>query len=274
LHVAVGPLAAGSSLPSAEQTIENLREHGHRVDVDAQALVAMSDYFTALAKAEGLPAGQPQAYDARFLRHQVAGGVLTTTRRQLAEINQEDKFEEVMNEVERVRTELGSPIMVTPFPQIVCTQALLNVIGTERYGNVPDQVIKYVLGRFGRPTGPLDENIKDRILSLPRTLALRKEPAKMTLKSARKRFPDSMPDEEFLLRAVMPAEQVNAMSKSESGKRPARWHYNPDVSPVLQLLREIKKRPAVTQLVVEKPDFRLELRGPVDSSNKDVKESA
>ena len=92
----------------------------------------MTQYFTDLATAEGLPFGQPQQYDASFLRHQLAGGVMTTTRRQLAELNQEHKFAAVIEEVERVRAELGSPIMVTPFPQVVCTQAFFNVIDTER----------------------------------------------------------------------------------------------------------------------------------------------
>ena len=257
LHVAVGPLADGSSLPPADRTIINLREHGHQVDVDEQALAKMTAYFTALAQAEGLPAGQPQSYDARYLRHQIAGGVLTTTRRQLAELNQEDKFDAVMEEVEQVRSELGSPIMVTPFPQIVCAQALLNLVGKERYANVPDQVIKYVLGRFGRPTGAVNEKIKDRIMSLPRTKELRQEPEKMTLKEARKRFPASLSDEEFLLRAVMPGDQVSAMIN----RAPQRPHYNPDVIPVLKLLRDMKQRPSVSYFSVEKPGFRLELRG-------------
>ncbi len=260
LHVAVGPLAEGSSLPCAERVISNLREHGHSVDVDEQALAKMSEYFTALAKAEDLPCGQPQAYDARFMRHQIAGGVLTTTRRQLAEINQEDKFDAVMEEVERVRVELGSPIMVTPFPQIVCTQAMMNVVGTERYANISDQLIKYVLGRFGRPTGPLDENVMDRIMSLPRTRELRKEPAKMTLKAARKRFSASMPDEEFLLRAVMPEEQVNAMMQNRTVKQSPPHNYNPGLSPLLKLLGDIKQRPAISYFEVERPGFRLKLR--------------
>ncbi len=263
LHVAVGPLANGSSLPPADSTIRNLREHGHEVDVDEQALARMTEYFTALAEAEGLPAGKPQQYDARFMRHQIAGGVLTTTRRQLAELNQEDKFNAVMEEVERVRSELGSPIMVTPFPQIVCTQALLNIIGAERYDNVPDQVIKYVLGRFGRPAGAVDENVLDRIMSLPRTRALREEPAKMTLKSVRKRFPSSLSDEEFLLRAVLPEQQVNAMIKKDV----YRSHYNPDVSPVLSLLRAVKQRPPLSHFVVEKPGFRLQLRAGADRAS-------
>ena len=256
LHTAVGPLANGSSLPPAAQTIDNLRAHGHNVDVNEKALAQMTQYFTALAEAEGLPSGQPQQYDARFLRHQVAGGVMTTTRRQLAELNLEHKFDAVMEEVERVRGELGSPIMVTPFPQIVCTQAFFNVIGKERYGNVPDQVIRYVLGRFGRPTAPVDPGVLDKIMALPRTREIQAEPAMMTLKETRKHFPSSLSDEEFLLRAVMPAEQVDAMLANGPSSR----HYNPETSGVVKLLKELAQRPANKQVVIDKPDFHLELR--------------
>jgi oxaloacetate decarboxylase alpha subunit len=161
-----------------------------------------------------------------------------------------------MEEVERVRAELGSPIMVTPFPQIVCTQALFNVIGRERYGNVPDQVIRYVLGRFGRPTAPVDPEVLDKIMALPRTREIQAEPAMMTLKETRKKFPASLSDEEFLLRAVMPAEQVDAMLASG----PAQTHYNPETSGVVKLLKELAQRPANSQVVIDKPDFHLELR--------------
>ncbi len=256
MHVAVGPLANGSSLPSATRLVANLREMGHTVDIDDKALAQMSDYFTRLAEAEGLPAGQPQEYDASFLRHQVAGGVMTTLRRQLAELNLEHKFDEVMAEVEHVRADLGYPIMVTPFPQIVCTQALFNVISDERYDKIPDQVIRYVMGRFGRPTAPVDPEVKDRILNNPRAREIEKEPPKLTLEDARKKFPKDMPDDEFLLRAVMPAEQVDAMMAAGPSPR----NYNPDSRPIISLLKEIMDRPARTQIVVEKPGFKLELR--------------
>lgn len=256
LHTAVGPLANGSSLPPAIQTIANLREHGHTVDVDDQALARMTQYFTDHATAQDLPVGQPQQYDASYLRHQCAGGIMTTTRRQLAELNQEHMFDAVIEEVERVRAELGSPIMVTPFPQIVVTQAFFNVIGTERYGTVPDQAIRYVLGGFGRPTAPVDPNVMDRIMSLPRTKEIRQQPMTMTLEDARKKFPKGMADEEFLLRAVMPADQVDAMLNNRGPVKP----YNPEIVPVMKLLREMKQRPAVSHFIVDKPGFRLELK--------------
>ena len=257
LQVACGALANGTSLPSAEQVVANLRELGHTVDLDDRLLAMVAGYFTRLARAQSLPAGTPQSYDASFLRHQVAGGVVTTMQRQLAELGLADRFGAVMDEVSRVRAELGYPIMVTPFPQIVCGQALYNVIGTERYGNVSDQAIRYVLGRFGRPTAPVDENVRDRILSRPRAVQLQAEPPPASPGELRKRFPPGISDEELLLRATMPADQVDAMLAAGPAKR----HYNPDLAPVLELLAGLGARPPVSGLVIEKPGFRMELRG-------------
>lgn len=255
LHVACGPLANGSSLPNAQRVVANLRELGHTVKIDDRTLAMVADYFTRLAAAEELPPGTPQEYDTSFLRHQVAGGVLTTTRRQLAELGLEDRFAEVMREVSQVRAELGYPIMVTPFPQIVCTQALYNIIGAERYGDVSDQVIRYVLGKFGRPTVEIDSNVRDRILSHPRARQLAGEPPPLPPPELRKRFKPEISDDEFLLRAVMPAREVGAMLAAG----PARRHYNPDMQPIFKLLRELQKRPAASDIVIEKPGFRFEL---------------
>jgi len=268
IHVGVGPLAGGTSHPDATRLVANLREFGHRVDIDERALALADDYFSRMAEAEGLPAGTPQEFDAAFLRHQMPGGVVTTMKRQLAELNMAHRWPAVVEEVPRVRAELGYPIMVTPFPQIVCTQALFNVIGSARYGNVPDQVIRYVVGKFGRPTAPIDENVKDHILSLPRAREIMAEPPPLPLKERRKQFDPSLSDEEFLLRAVMPADQVDAMLAAGPAKR----RYNPDSRPLLGLLRELTQRPAVSTVVIEKPDFKLELRGrkTADGASADV----
>jgi oxaloacetate decarboxylase alpha subunit len=268
IHVGIGPLAGGTAHPDAARLVANLRELGHRVDIDDHALAQVEDYFTRLAEAEGLPAGTPQEFDAAFLRHQMPGGVVTTMKRQLTELKMEDRWPAVVEEVPRVRAELGYPIMVTPFPQIVCTQALFNVIGNERYGNVPDQVIRYVIGKFGRPTAPIAENIKDHILALPRTKEITAEPPPPSLKERRKQFDPGLSDEEFILRAVMPADQVDAMLAAGPAKR----RYNPDSRPLIDLLRELTERPAVSQVVIEKPDFKLELRSrkAADAASADV----
>ena len=128
LQTGCGALADGSSLPDAQRVAANLRALGHTVDVDDRLLAVAARYFDRLAAAEGLPPGRPQPYDEAFTRHQLAGGVLTTLRRQLAELGLEGRFEAVIEEVSRVRAELGYPIMVTPFPQMVMGQALSNVL--------------------------------------------------------------------------------------------------------------------------------------------------
>jgi oxaloacetate decarboxylase (Na+ extruding) subunit alpha len=257
LQVACGPLANGTSLPNAERIVANLRELGHTVNVDDRLLAQAAGYFGRLAAAEGLPPGVPQEYDASFLRHQMAGGVVTTLRRQLAELGLSARFDAVLAEVSRVRAELGYPIMVTPFPQMVCGQALYNVIGAERYGNVSDQAINYVLGKFGRPTAPVDPDVQDRILSRPRARELMAAPPPASPAELRKKLPSGISDEEFLLRATMPADEVDAMLAAGPAKR----HYNPDLTALLKLLDGLRTRPPVAAVRIDKPGFRLELRG-------------
>lgn len=255
VQTACGPLSNGSSLPDVERVVANLRAVGHRVDVDDRLVGVVAGYFGRLALAEGLPAGTPQEFDASFLRHQLAGGTLTTTRRQLSELGLEHRYDELIDEVTQVRAELGYPIMVTPFPQIVVSQALSNLIGRERYETVSDQLIRYVLGSFGNPTGPVDPQVRDRILAQRRVREIEREPGPLPPEEQRKRFPPGISDEEFLLRATMPEQQVDAMLAAG----PADDHYNPDLEPVRELLRELERRRGVSELAVDKDDLRIRL---------------
>jgi oxaloacetate decarboxylase alpha subunit len=161
----------------------------------------------------------------------------------------------VFEETAHVRAELGYPIMVTPFSQIVVTQAVMNVMAGERYRNVPDEVVRYVSGRFGRPTVPVDPAVLDRIQSSPRARKLAEEPAMPDLKELRRRFPGFGDDEELVLRATMPGDQVDAMKAAG----PARRHYNPDAKPVLALIEQLARRSDLSHVSVEKPGFRLVL---------------
>jgi len=255
IHVGIGPLGDGSSLPEAGRMIANLREAGHTVDIDDAVLARVDQYWRRLAKAEGLPAGAPASFDASFLRHQIAGGVMSTTRRQLQEINLEHKLPEVIAETERVRRELGQPIMVTPFPQVVISQALFNVIGRKRYEQVSDQVIRYVLGKFGRPPNPVDPKVRDAVLDRPRAREIEREPSFPSYADLRKRIGVDMNDEEFLLRAVMQGDYVDAMLKHGASV----GTYNPDAAPFKKLLRELAARPAARDIMVEGKGFRLAL---------------
>jgi oxaloacetate decarboxylase (Na+ extruding) subunit alpha len=198
----------------------------------------------------------PQEYDVRYFQHQLPGGMIGTMRRQLREMRQEHRLPEVYDEVERVRRELGYPIMVTPFSQVVGTQAVMNVLAPERYANVPDEVIRYVLGKFGTPPAPMDPNVRDRIEQLPRARELSGQAAMPELSELRRRFDARLSDEEFLLRATMPAEQVDAMVAAG----PTRETYSAVVSPVEKLITELSRRPDVTHARFERDGFLVDLR--------------
>jgi oxaloacetate decarboxylase alpha subunit len=256
LQCASGAAADGTSNPPAERIVANLRALGHAVSVDDEALHEVSRYFTRLAEAEGLPSGHPQGFDAAYLQHQLPGGMVGTMRRQLAESRLAHLEGAVIEEIGRVREELGWPIVMTPFAQIVLTQAVMNVTTKERYKVIPDEAIRYAIGRFGRPNVPIDGAVMDRIEALPRTRELRAEPGMPSIAELRRRLGANLSDEEFLLRATMPAGQVDAMLAAG----PAPRHYNPDLKPVLNLIRQLAGRPELSAVSVTKPGFKLELR--------------
>jgi oxaloacetate decarboxylase (Na+ extruding) subunit alpha len=162
----------------------------------------------------------------------------------------------VIEELGRVREEMGWPIVMTPFSQIILTQAVMNVTNRERYAVIPDEAIRYALGRFGKPNVPIDAKVMERIESLPRTRELRAEPPMASLDELRRRLGKDLSDEEFLLRATMPAGQVDAMRAAG----PAARHYNPKLKPVISLLRQLTQRRDLTEISVEKPGFKLRLR--------------
>jgi oxaloacetate decarboxylase alpha subunit len=256
LQCASGGAADGTSNPLAERVVANLRALGHTVRVDDEALKEIGSYFTRLAEAEGLPVGRPQAFDAAYLQHQLPGGMVGTMRRHLAESRLSHLEGAVIEEIGRVREELGWPIVMTPFAQIVMTQAVMNVMNQERYKVIPDEAIRYAIGRFGKPNVPIDAQVMDRIESLPRTKELRAEASMAPLSELRRQVGESLSDEEFLLRATMPAGQVDAMKAAG----PAARHYNPALKPVMSLIRQLAEHRDLSQVSVEKPGFKLELR--------------
>jgi oxaloacetate decarboxylase alpha subunit len=139
---------------------------------------------------------------------------------------------------------------------MLLTQAVMNVTRAERYGVIPDEVIRYALGRFGKPTVPIDPQVMDRIEASPRTGELRAEESMVPLAVLRRRIGAQLSDEEFLLRATMPAGQVDAMLVSG----PAERHYDPSVKPIMNLIRTLAARRDLWRVSLEKSGFKLELR--------------
>jgi oxaloacetate decarboxylase (Na+ extruding) subunit alpha len=257
VQCASGAASDGTSNPPSERVVSNLRALGHEVEINEEALAQVGRYFTRLAEAEGLPAGRPQGFDASYLTHQLPGGMFSTMRRHLAESRLSHMEAAAIEELGRVRNELGWPIVMTPFSQMLLTQAVMNVTGKERYATIPDEVIRYALGKFGRPSAPIVPEVMDRIDSLPRARELREEPGMPSLAELRRKIGPALSDEEFLIRATMPSEQVDAMMQAG----PAEQTYDPEMAPVKNLIRQLLSRRDIAYISVDKPGFKLELMG-------------
>ena len=169
VNTALPPLADGSSNPSLFNVAKNLRALGYTTLIDEEILKPVSDHFTIIAKREGFPIGEPVEYDYSQYQHQVPGGMISNLRFQLRKVGMESKIDQALEETQRVRAELGYPIMVTPLSQFVGSQAAINVIVGERYKEVTDQVIKFALGHAGAEGArDMTPNVKDKILDRPR----------------------------------------------------------------------------------------------------------
>jgi len=255
LQCSSGAASDGTSNPSAMRTVANLKAQGHDVAIDEDALTEIDAYFSALARADGMTAGTPRAFDASYFHHQLPGGMVGTMRRQLAEQRLSHVEGAVIEEIGRVRQELGWPIVMTPFAQMVMTQAVLNVTGKERYATIPDEITRYALGRFGRPNVPIAPEVLDRIMASPRARELAEEPGMADLSELRRRLGANLSDEEFLLRATMPAEQVDAMRAAG----PAAQAYNASSAGVMRELRALLARTDLAAVSISSPDFHVEL---------------
>jgi len=237
---------------------------GHSTALDEDILRPVSERLTAIARQEGLPIGVPSGYDYAQYVHQIPGGVISNLHHQLAEMGMEHRLGEVLEESVQVRKDLGYPIMITPHSQFVVSQSTINVATGERYKHVTDEVILFAQGVYGEDSGYpwMDQNLKDRLLSLPRAAELAaRGKREVSLKQLRDTLGGpGVSDEEFLLRYIMKGEEeIAAMRAAGPAKR-----YLDSSMPVLTLLRELEKHKQVRYLQVERggDSLVLENRSP------------
>ena len=102
--------------------------------------------------------------EPKTITYKVPGGMLSNLLSQLKTQNAEDKYEEVLKEVPKVREDLGFPPLVTPMSQMVGTQAVFNVLTGERYKMVPKEIKEYVKGLYGKSPAPISDEIRKKII--------------------------------------------------------------------------------------------------------------
>ena len=247
IHSSIAPLANGAAQPSTQAMAKNLRALGFGVEVDDALMEEIGEHFRRIAEQEGKPLGQVLEYDAFHYEHQVPGGMLSNFKSQLAEAGLGHKLQALLEECARVRKELGYPIMITPFAQLVGTQAVLNVLHPERYRIVPDEVKKYVLGYYGKLLAPVDPEVLDRIVDngSPR-IALKPQPLAPAVARLRAQYP-SASDDERILRYMFAGRQVDDMLAAG----PIRTEYAFE-APLVRLVRQLTADKKVTRVYLSR----------------------
>jgi biotin carboxyl carrier protein len=137
--------------------------------------------------------------------------MMSNLTRQLREVGMEHRLTEMLEEVVLVRKDFGYPVMATPYSQIVGAQAMENVILGERYKQFTDEAIKYILGYYGEPVVPVDQNVKDRVMSLSRTKEFLNWAPEGYLKSVeeiRKEVGPELSDDDLLLKILIPGQPI------------------------------------------------------------------
>ena len=162
IDTAMSPFALGTSQPATEVMVETFKGTPYDTGLDQKLLAEIADYFRPIrdhALETGLLNPKNLGVNIKTLLYQVPGGMLSNLTSQLKDLHAEDKYYEVLEEVPRVRKDLGECPLVTPSSQIVGTQAVMNVINGERYKMVPQQTKDVLSGHYGKTVKPFNPEV-------------------------------------------------------------------------------------------------------------------
>ncbi len=180
IDTAISPFALGTSQPATEVMVEAFKDTPYDTGLDQNKLAEIADYFAPIRQRDiesGLMNTKVLGVNIKTLLYQVPGGMLSNLISQLKEQNKEDKLREVLEEVPRVRKDLGEPPLVTPSSQIVGTQAVFNVLMGERYKVATQETKDVLLGKYGKTVKPFNPEIVDKVLGEDKKNAITCRPA-------------------------------------------------------------------------------------------------
>ena len=160
IDTAISSFSEGTSHPPTESMVAAFKDTQYDTGLDLPALQEIGFYFYEVRKKYHQFESEFTGLDTRVQVNQVPGGMISNLSNQLKEQNALTRMNEVLNEIPLVRKELGYPPLVTPTSQIVGTQAVLNVIGGERYKTITNEVKLYLQGRYGKAPGKISPQVQ------------------------------------------------------------------------------------------------------------------
>lgn len=211
VDTAVALMALHTSQPAAETTIAVLKNTEYDTGMDINKIIPISEYFEELAETKAYKRPNQGLIDIKVLSHQVPGGMISNLLSQLDKQGASDRIEEVLDELPRVRKDLGYPPLVTPTSQFVGTQAVLNVLLGERYKIVPNEIKEYIKGMYGKAPGEINNILSEKVLENDKKIDCR--PADLLepmMEKIKKEIPKQLirKDEDYISYALFPQEAL------------------------------------------------------------------
>ncbi len=167
IDCAISPFALGTSQPATEVMVEAFKGTPYDTGLSQTKLAEIADYFRPYREEcieSGLMSTKVLGVNIKTLLYQVPGGMLSNMVSQLKEQNAEDKYQQVLEEIPKVRKDCGEPPLVTPSSQIVGTQAIFNVLMGERYKMATGEFKDLLRGNYGQTVKPMNEDVINKVI--------------------------------------------------------------------------------------------------------------
>ena len=167
VDTAISPLSGGTSQPTTESLVRTLAETEYDTGINLDLLKEIAEYFKPIRKKyleKGILNPQALFTEPNIVEYQLPGGMLSNMLSQLKAQKAEDRYEDVLKEIPKVRADLGYPPLVTPMSQMTGTQAVFNVLTGERYKMIPKEIKDYVKGLYGKSPVPISDKMKKKII--------------------------------------------------------------------------------------------------------------
>lgn len=222
IDTAISSFSGGTSQPSTESLSIALQGLGYDTGLKTEKLSEIAAHFNVVRdrfRAEGELNPKVKDTEPRALIYQVPGGMLSNLLSQLKDQGREELYQDVLEEVPRVRADLGYPPLVTPMSQMVGTQALMNVMTGERYKMIPNEIKDYARGAYGRPPVELSNEMKEKILGEDFTDYITVRPADLIKpemdKYKKEAGANAHSEEDVLMYALFPAQAKDFLGRRE-----------------------------------------------------------
>ncbi|MEO0092752.1 MAG: acetyl-CoA carboxylase biotin carboxyl carrier protein [candidate division WOR-3 bacterium] len=221
IDTAHAPLAFAFSQPAVETIVAMFANTQYDPGLELSLIEEVSDYFEKVRQERNLTV--EKMIDEMVITHQIPGGMASNLLAQLKEQKATERLKEVLEEVPKVRRDLGYPPLVTPTSQIVGVQAVFNVLAGERYKIVPKEVKDYAKGLYGRPPAPIKESVRKKILGNEKPIDAR--PADLLepiLEKVKKEVPKDLilKEEDYISYALFPEVALKFFNERKNPSQP------------------------------------------------------